>query len=405
MSNRDNQLVLLGATGFTGKWVAKHLYDNYQGVLRWSMAGRSVDKLTEVSQFINDSKQEVGYVIADSADEASLRQLVKNTDVIISTVGPYALYGSLLVQLCAEEGTHYVDLSGEVPWMRDMIDAHDETARKSGARIVHSCGFDSIPSDFGVFYLQQAAKERFQDLLTCVRFALLKSKGGMSGGTVASMMNVIKQAVASKQVRSLLKNPYSLNPDPGFRGAIQPDQRGVQYNKELEKWTAPFLMAGINTRIVHRSNALMGFSYGEGFLYSETMSTGQGVSGYLTAKVISVGIKFMALMGVTSWGRSFLGMFMPRQGDGPVVDPQNPGFYVVQLNGESETGESLACLVKGDADPGYGSTAKMLAEAGVSLALDEIQVGGGFWTPASCMGQSLLDRLQSRAGLSFELVD
>ena len=406
MSTRKYDLLVLGATGFTGKWVAKHLFDQYSAKeLSWALAGRNEEKLQSVSEFIGDSKATIDFVIADSSDEASLRAMVKQTRVVITTVGPYAYYGSLLVKLCAEEGTHYVDLTGEVPWMREMIDAHHVTAEKSGAMIVHSCGFDSIPSDIGTFFIQREANTRFGEPLKNVRFSLTKAKGGISGGTFASMINIIKQAVKDKRVRKVLFNPYSLNPDPSFKGPDKADQQGVQYSKELGKWTAPFMMAGINTRIVRRSNALMDFAYGEKFSYTETMPTGAGASGYIAAKGISSAIKSIAFMSITAVGRSVLGVFLPSQGKGPKIDPDNPGFYDIQFNGETAKGQCLTARVQGDSDPGYGSTSKMLAEAGVCLALDKLNVQGGFWTPASAMGSPLLGRLQDKAGLTFDIVE
>ncbi len=407
MAKRKFDVLVLGATGFTGKWVAKHLYEHYQtdDSLVWGLAGRNEEKLAQVREFIGDTDSEVESVIADSNDEASLRAMVKQTKVVITTVGPYAYYGSMLVKLCAEAGTHYVDLTGEVPWMREMIDAHHVTAEQSGAKIVHSCGFDSIPSDMGVYYTQQQAKAKFGSYLKNIRFSLTKAKGGISGGTFASMINIIKQAVKDKRVRKILFNPYSLNPDPSFKGPDKPDQQAVAYSKELGKWTAPFMMAGINTRIVRRSNALMGFEYGKDFSYTETMPTGAGASGYLAAKTISSAVKSIAFMSITAVGRSVLGLLLPSQGEGPKVDPENPGFYVIHFHGETANGDKLVTKLTGDADPGYGSTSKMLAEAGVCLALDDLGVEGGFWTPSSALGQAILTRLETSAGLAFSVVE
>ncbi len=404
MNKHKYDVVVLGATGFTGKWVAKYLFDTYgNDKLSWALAGRSEERLLSVREFIGDTDKTIPFVMADSNDESSLAAMVGSAKAVISTVGPYAYYGSLLVKTCAELGTHYVDLTGEVPWMREMIDSHHITAEKSGAKIVHSCGFDSIPSDMGTFYIQQQAKEQLGAPLKNVRFSLTKAKGGVSGGTFASIINVVKQAVKDKNVRKILFNPYSLNPSPSFKGPDKADQKGVEYSKELGKWTAPFIMAAINTRIVRRSNALMDFSYGENFSYTETMPTASGAGGYLMAKAISSAVKSIAFMSITALGRSVLGVFIPSQGEGPKVDPQDPGFYIIQFNGETADGQSMVAEVRGDADPGYGSTSKMLAEAGICLALDKLDVNGGFWTPSSAMGECLMNRLTSNAGLSFEL--
>jgi len=406
MAERKYDLLVWGATGFTGKWVAKHLFDHYSdGSLKWGIAGRNPDKLNDVREFIGDHSSSTQGELADSDNSDSLDKLVANTNVIISTVGPYAYYGSKLVEACAKAGTHYVDLTGEVPWMREMIDAHHDTAVESGAKIVHSCGFDSIPSDMGTYYFQQQAKQRLGTYLKNVRFALIKAKGGISGGTIASIINIVKLAVKDKNIRRILLNPYALNPDPSIRGVDKQDQQGVVFNKELNMWTAPFLMAGINTRIVRRSNALMGFTYGEEFSYTETMATAKGIAGYTTAKAISSAVKGIVLTSLTGVGRSFLGFVLPSQGQGPKVDEQDPGFYHIQFNGDTSDGQSLVATIMGDSDPGYGSTSKMLAESGVCLALDALKVGGGFWTPASAMGDALLERLQNNAGISFSIKD
>ncbi len=404
---RNYEVVVWGATGFTGKWVAKHLADHYpQPELAWAIAGRNQSKLADTLAFLDlGEAKPPAQLLADSNNESSLRELVKQTKVIISTVGPYAYYGSLLVQLCAEEGTDYVDLTGEVPWMREMIDAYQAKAQSSGARIVHSCGFDSIPSDMGCYYLQQQAFKELSQAAQTVKYHLLKTKGGASGGTIASMMNIIELAVKDKNIRRLLANAYSLNPDPSFKGPDARDQAKVEYSEDLKKWTAPFVMAGINTRIVRRSNALMGFRYGDDFSYSETMVTGAGSKGYLSAKSISGAIKSMMVTSITGVGRKFLGLFLPAQGEGPKVDPQDPGFYNILFVGKTAAGDIIKTHLHGDADPGYGSTSKMLAESAICLAQDKIPTKGGFWTPSSAMGDALLARLQDKAGLTFSRVD
>ena len=403
MAARKYDVVVWGATGFTGKWVAKHLFDHYpQQQLRWAIAGRNQQKLDEVRTFIGDHDAEIDSLLADSEDEASLAQMVASTRVIITTVGPYAYYGSKLVKACAEAGTHYVDLTGEVPWMRRMIDEHSAAAQTSGARIVHCCGFDSIPSDMGNFYIQSQANHKYGEYLQSVRYVLLKMKGGASGGTIHSMFNVMKEASKDKSVRRLMVNPYSLNPDKSYKGPDQRDQSRAIYDRDLGKWTAPFIMSGINTRVVRRGNALLGFPYGEDFSYSETMVT----KGRLQAMSIAYGFMMFAAAAITGPGRKLLSMLLPAQGEGPAVDPDKPGMYLIDFHGQTAGGTKMVARVKGDADPGYGSTSKMLAESAVCLALHEadLKVGGGFWTPSSAMGELLLSRLQERAGLSFEIV-
>lgn len=404
MAKREYDVVVWGATGFTGKWVAKHLFEHYpQSQLRWAIAGRNPDKLDDVREFIGDTDASVQGILADSDDQESLQDMVASTKVIISTVGPYAYYGSLLVQVCATEGTHYVDLTGEVPWMRAMIDAHSKSAHRSGARIVHSCGFDSIPSDMGTYFTQQQALLQFGEYLKSLRFALLKARGGISGGTVHSMLNIVQQAVTDKAVRRLLQNPYSLNPDPSFRGPDGGDQRSAKFSEELKAWTAPFIMASINTRIVRRTNAVLGFVWGKDFQYSETLVTAKGAKGYAIAMGIAAGFIAFGAVALTGLGRKLLGVALPSQGEGPKVDPENPGFYTIDFHGETASGKKIHTRVTGDGDPGYGSTAKMLAESAVCLALDDDQIAveGGFWTPASAMGEPLLARLQAQGGLTF----
>ena len=405
--SKKYDVVVWGATGFTGRWVAKHLADHYpQSDLTWAISGRNLNKLNETIAFLEIAKNsEPSQIIADSKDESSLRELVLSTKVVISTVGPYAHYGSLLVRLCAELGTDYVDLAGEVPWMREMIDSYSEDAKKSGARIVHSCGFDSIPSDMGVFYAQKMARQHIGEPLQSLTYNLLKTKGGASGGTIASMMNIIELAVKDKKIRRLLANPYSLNPNFDFKGPDGADQARVVYSNDLKKWTTPFVMAGVNTRIVRRTNALLNFEYGENFKYTETMVVGAGSKNYIIAKSISAAIKTMVFTSITGPGRKLLGFFLPAQGEGPVVDPQDPGFYNIQFVGKTASGETFSTHLHGDGDPGYGSTSKILAESAVCLAKDNLSCGGGFWTPVSAMGEALMIRLQEKGGLTFSVLD
>ncbi len=408
MGKTEYDVVIWGAAGFTGKWVAKHFYDLYQGSeLKWAMAGRNPDKLKEIASFIGDTDHEVPTIIADSQDEAALLNMAKQTKVILSTVGPYAYYGSLLVKVCAESGTHYCDLTGEVPWMRRMISEYHEAAQQSGARIVFSCGFDSISSDMGVYFLQAQAKAAFNEPLSQIQYYLMAAKGGASGGTVHSLLNVIEESKKSQEVADILENPYALNPNYlTFEGPDVQDQTDAIYDDVIEKWTAPFVMAAINTRIVRRSNALMDFSYGKGFSYAETQVTGSGIKGSLAAKSMASGAKLFFALASKKTPLALLKKYvLPAQGKGPRVDPNDPGFYKIKLIGTTSSGEQLTAIVHGDADPGYGSTSKMLSEAAICLAdyEDALEVGGGCWTPSSAMGAALLKRLRANAGLSFDI--
>jgi short subunit dehydrogenase-like uncharacterized protein len=404
----DYDVVVFGATGFTGRLVAEYLLETYaaDGALRWAMAGRNEAKLREVAAGLG--AEAVPVLLADSGDPASLERLAEQTRVVCSTVGPYALYGSDLVAACAGSGTHYCDLTGEVQWMRRMIDAHSDAAESSGARIVHNCGFDCIPSDLGTLFLQNAMLARYGVPAAHIRLRVNAFAGAFSGGTVASLMNVMEEAVGDRKLRRLLTDPYSLNPnrnpDAAPTGPDRDDQRGAIYDPDFGRWTLPFIMAAINTRVVRRSNALMGFPYGEQFRYEEAMLAPRfmgPLSARLAAGAMMAGALSMAVPPVRAVARRLL----PSPGEGPDREQRERGYFDIYLYGEHPEDRELDLIarVQGDRDPGYGSTSKMLAEAAVCLAQDELDCGGGFWTPAAAMGQRLIERLESRAGVSFSL--
>lgn len=397
-------VIVWGATGFTGRLVVEYLLERY-GVndsLRWAIAGRSREKLDALKNDMGETASGLATFIADSHDRESLQALVARTRAIITTVGPYAKYGSELVAACVENGTHYCDLAGEAQFMRKMIDKHEEAAKKSGARIVHACGFDSVPSDIGVYYLQQQAKEQLGGPCSRVTMRVRAMKGGASGGTIDSMMNAIEEAKADREVARILVSPYSLCPPDARKGPDKRDQRGPVKDEDHGVWTAPFVMAGINTKIVRRSNALMNAAYGPGFSYQEAMWTGAGASGYLKAMQITMGLGALMLAGSVDMLRAAMQkMFLPAPGEGPNREQREKGFYNFIMLGKTDAGNSITVKVRGDRDPGYGSTSKILGECGVCLALDELPVEGGFWTPASCMGDALLKRLPASAGLTF----
>lgn len=399
-------IVIWGASGFTGRLVAEYLLNNYpDGKLSWAMAGRNAEKLEAIREEIGDSQGTTPIIIADSKDEASLHAMVEQTKVVISTVGPFAWHGSELVKVCAEAGVGYCDLTGEAQWIHRMLRANEETAKSSGARIVHCCGFDSIPSDIGVHFLQSEAVKAFGEPLKDICLYVMKSKGGFSGGTVHSLTNVMEEAQADPSIGRLLVNPYCLNPDSSKHSPKQPNLKVPRQDDTSGHWLMPFVMAGINTKIVHRSNALKAFAYGENFTYEEVQSTGRGLSGRLKAYAFTgmlaqfmVGLKFKL-------SRDFMKRFvLPKTGEGPNVDPNDPGMYVLELRGKTADGKTLKARVTGDADPGYGSTCKMLSEAAICLA-SEAKVEGGFWTPSTAMGDALLQRLHDNAGLTFEIID
>jgi short subunit dehydrogenase-like uncharacterized protein len=343
-------------------------------------------------------------LLADAADEASLRALCESTRVVVSTVGPYALHGEPLVSACAQTGTDYCDLTGEVQWIRRMIERHEAQARQSGARIVHCCGFDSIPSDLGVHFLQGQARQQFGVPCQRIKMRVKAMRGGMSGGTVASMLNLVKEASASPALRKELADPYSLCPPATAARVRQPDVQSAQFDADFNAWVAPFVMSGINTRIVQRSNALAG-SYGADFTYDEAVLTGGGLKGRLGGFAAATGTAAFMLAAAVAPVRSVLERWvLPKPGDGPSPEAQRTGFFDLRFIGKTADGRSLRAKVTGDRDPGYGSTGKMLGQAAACLALDIDKTGiaGGFWTPATIFGDRLVQRLIAHAGLTFE---
>jgi short subunit dehydrogenase-like uncharacterized protein len=406
---REFDLVLLGATGFTGQLVAEHLLTRHGvgGNLRWALAGRNEQKLGEVRQALGEQASDLPLLIADSHDRATLDALTARTKAICSTVGPYALHGSELVAACAASGTDYCDLTGEVPWMRRMLDAHLETARNSGARLVHCCGFDSIPSDLGVWFLQREAQARFGKPMDRVRMGVERMRGTMSGGTAASMLNIIEETRRDPEVARVAKNPYALCPEDARDGVRQPYVKGPEFDQGLNSWLAPFVMAAINTRIVHRSHALQGHPWGREFRYDEAMMTGANFAGRRRAWGWSLSLGGFALG--ASFGptrRLMAKRILPAAGQGPSPEQREKGFFRLLFDGHAESGERLQVRVTGDRDPGYGSTGKMLGEAAFTLAteLPVDALPGGFWTPSTALADRLLPRLIEQAGLTFEVV-
>jgi short subunit dehydrogenase-like uncharacterized protein len=380
-------LVVHGATGFTGRLVVEYLLQRYPAGsgLRWAMGGRSAGKLASVRDAIG-APADTPLVVTDSRDPASLQALMAQTRLVLTTVGPYQLYGSELVAACAAAGVDYVDLCGEPAWMRQMIDAHEAAAKASGARIVFSCGFDSIPFDMGVWMLQNEMRSRFGHPASRVRGRVRKMKGTFSGGTAASLKATLAAAAADPGVLDLLRNPFSLT--PGFQGPRQPTGSKPMVDEALGLWVAPFVMAAINTRNVHRSNFLLGHSYGADFVYDEMLVTGAGEKGEAIANAVAADQSLGSDDG-------------PQPGEGPSREERDAGFYDLLFLGEDAGGHALRVAVRGDRDPGYGSTSKMIAEAAACLLQDASDTPGGIWTPASALGQRLIDRLQAHAGLTF----
>jgi short subunit dehydrogenase-like uncharacterized protein len=407
-SPREFDVIVVGATGFTGSLVAEYLCERY-GVgadLRWAVAARNQQKLSALRESLGSPAASLPVIIADTLDARSMSDLAQRTRVVLTTVGPYARYGSELVAACAENGTHYCDLAGEVQWIRRMIDAHDATARQSGARIVHCCGFDSIPMDIGAWFLQQQARERYGAYCDSIVLLVKAMKGGASGGTMASIMNVMREARADREVARVLARPYSLNPEGGPRGPDRSDQRGIRFDVDAQNWTAPFIMATVNTRVVRRSHALLGYPWGESFRYHEAIRTGRGIGGWSRSAMITAGLAGLVGAASFGWSRGLLERYvLPKPGTGPDAAAREKGFFNLEQIGRLADGRQIRGRITGDRDPGYGSTSKMLAESAVCLALDELDSAGGVLTPAAAMAAPLLQRLQANAGLSFEIRD
>ncbi|WP_417547966.1 saccharopine dehydrogenase family protein [Marinobacter segnicrescens] len=411
-------IVLFGATSFVGKILTRRMAERHgfgdgkdsQGnegkPVRWAIAGRSKAKLDRLKDELGPAAVNLPMLIADAGDADSLNAMCEQTRVVVSTVGPYALHGEPLVRACVETGTDYCDLTGEVQWIRRMIQLYEERAKVTGARIVHCCGFDSIPSDMGVWYLQQEAISRFGQPCQRVKMRVKAAKGGLSGGTVASLMNVIKEAASNKALRKELANPFSLCPPDHRSVTRQPSVKAAEFDHDLESWVAPFLMAAINTRVVHRSNALLDACYGTEFQYDEAMMTGRGLKGRGRALAVAGAMGGFALATAIKPTRWALERFvLPEPGEGPDQAAQQKGFYDLRFIGTTEGGESLTVKVTGQGDPGYGSTSRMLAQAAECLAFDVAEDAvGGFWTPSSLMDGDLLKRLQANAKVTFEVL-
>ncbi len=397
-NNREFDIIVWGASGFTGKLVAEYIYKNYKlKNLKWAIAGRNKLKLISIRESFLDDK--IPIVIANSFDKLSLEKMVKRTSVICTTVGPYAKYGSLLVDSCINNKTHYCDIAGEAQWIRKIIDMHHMDAQENKVKIVNSCGFDSIPSDIGVYFIyRNILKKNLK-----IQMRVTNAKGTYSGGTYYSMQNVLKEASDSKQVKDLLLNPYGLNPSGHLNGPDKRDLMSIVYDKKIKSWIAPFMMAGINTKIVRRSNALTNYKYGKKFSYDEAIMTGGGIKGRIVAIVLSVPLIFFTIR-PGSFLYKILNFFSPKPGEGPNKEKRENGFYNIRFYVFQKNSKTSIFEVTGDKDPGYGSTSKMLAESAICLAKDNLNKNFGVLSPSVAMGNYILDRLKSNAGLTFKKI-
>ncbi|MGB2359846.1 MAG: saccharopine dehydrogenase family protein [Porticoccaceae bacterium] len=410
MATKKFDLVIFGATSFVGQILTEYLFDHIglSRRVKWAIAGRSEAKLNTLRDSLGDKAAKLPIIVADSMDQPALEDMCKKSRVIVSTVGPYALYGETLVKVCAENGNDYCDLTGEAYWIKQMILKYEKTAKKSGARIVNCCGFDSIPSDLGNHFLQREGKKQLGTFFNQVKLRVKAMKGGASGGTIASMAEMIVAAKADAQVRRDMANPYILCPEKHSYSIKQTSVKGPTYDKDFDSWSAPFIMEAINARVVLRSNTLRRMAFGKDFSYGEAMLTGAGNSGRVKAIALTAGLAAFAGSMVLDPIRNLMNKFvLPKPGEGPSLQDQLNGFFDIELMGKNAKGEKLTVKVTGDRDPGYGCTAKMLAQAGLCLAFDlaKEDKAGGFWTPSTAMGDLLIERLNNHAGMSFTLVD
>ncbi len=403
--NQALDLIVFGATGFTGRLVAQYLQSSYGADkgLCWALAGRDAVRLAAVRDAIG-ADPALPLLSADAADAGALAALVARTRAVITTVGPYQRHGEALVRACAAAGTDYVDLCGEPAWMADMIGQLQAPAAASGARVVFSCGFDSIPFDLGVVFLQDQSMRRFGVPLKHVRGRVRVIKGGPSGGTIASAMATFEQMQRNPAVARTMADPFALT--PGFCGPQQPDSDAALYDGIAGGWTAPFMMAPINTKNVHRTNLLRGHPWGRDFVYDERMLTGQGAGGEARARLMAGANGIQNLMLGFAPARALLQRFvLPKPGSGPNANQRRTGRYELLFMGQSADGQTLRARVTGDRDPGYGSTSKMISESALCLLqdIDRRKAAGGVWTPGAAMGLALVRRLQARAGLTFTI--
>ncbi|WP_108513542.1 saccharopine dehydrogenase family protein [Bradyrhizobium algeriense] len=388
MSSSKFDIVVYGATGFTGQLVAEYLAAQYKGDanLKWAMAGRSKDKLASVRDAIG-APADTPLLVADARDPASLKAMVDQTKSVISTVGPYQFYGNELLAACVASGTDYFDLCGEPLWMREMIDKHEAAAKANGARIVFSCGFDSVPFELGALFVQEEAKRVFGSPALRVKGRVRDMRGTLSGGTAASAKATFDAVAKDLSLVAILKDPFALT--PGSKGPKQPPGSKPTYEEDLQSWAAPFMMALINTRNIHRSNMLMGFPYGKEFVYDEMVLTGAGEKGEANAKLVMAA------------NTEKTGPNAPKPGEGPSKEERENGLYDLLYVAIAPDGRQVRAAVKGDRDPGYGSTSKMISECAICLLRDTPDVPAGIWTPGAAMQHKLIKRLVDHAGLTF----
>ncbi len=413
MSNeRSYDVVLWGATGFTGKLVAEYLAKRYGALgdrLRWAIAGRRREKLESVRKQLaiyDPRASTLPILIGRSDDPASLHAIAKQTRTVCAAAGPFATLGSNMVAACVDARTHYCDITGEVQWVRQMIARHHDVARAHGTRIVHCCGYDSVPSDLGVFALEELARERCGAPAQVVKSVMAAKAPGLSGGTIASLLNVFDEADHDPALLAMLRDPLALCREDGSIEPRIPEPRGAHFDAELGGWVAPFMMAAVNVRIVHRSNALLGHAYGPEFSYIESVNTGRGVCASVAAGALAAGLVGAQAAMAKPFSRRLIRRVLPTPGAGPSPEQRAASHFCTSLVGQIPTPTGLRTLrakFAAQGDPGYGATATMVAESALCLSLDadKLPAHGGVLTPASAMGTRLSQRLR-RAGFTIE---
>jgi short subunit dehydrogenase-like uncharacterized protein len=396
---RDLDVVLYGATGYVGALVADHLARHAPAGTRIALAGRSRERLEQVRRSLAPAATDWPLLVADITDTDELGRLAERTTAVATTVGPYVNYGMPMATACARAGTHYADLTGEVRFIRRLIDELHDTAVASGARIVNACGFDSIPSDLGVLVLHQAVAEAGAGDLERATLVVTAIKGGISGGTLASIKCQFDELRQNPEFRRLIRDPYSLSPDRAAEPDLgrQGDVGGVRRDTELGGWVAPFLMAGFNTRIVRRSNALQDHRYGSALRYREVLGFDGGPGGFAkatAAAAVTAGLVAGLALPPT---RRLLDRAMPAPGEGPSAEVRAKGHFEVRIHGRTSSGDRFVSTVAAQGDPGYGATAVMLGESVLALALDgdALPSAAGVLTPATGLGLALVARLRA----------
>ena len=406
MPDRDLDLVVYGASGFVGRLLAGYLAGHAPADVRIALAGRSRSRLEQVRGELPAAARHWPLVEADYTDAASLAALAASTRVLATTVGPYARHGLPVVEACARAGTHYADLTGEVLFVRRAIDATDAVARDTGARVVHACGYDSIPSDLSTLLLAERARADGAGGLRDVQL-VATARGGFSGGTVDSVRGQFEELGRDAAARRLAGDPFALSPDRAAEpDTRQPRDAGPPSRTPDGRWTAPFVMASFNTRVVRRSNALQDWAYGRGLRYGEVMGCGRGLTGAAAATAVTAGLAGFATAMSLPPTRALLNRVLPEPGTGPGERTRARGWFRMEVDATTESGRRYRATAAGQGDPGYAATAVMLGETVLGLALDDDRLPdrAGSLTPATALGDVLVERMRA-AGHTYEVAE